>query len=108
MHFLPENIGFATFLKCACSSALFVARPDWDKWGHMETNDAICIVPPLQRKYGSSNPTWSRTALKIERHFYWSETLQTTRQEAGASVYFLALIVYTFTQAGRRIGIITT
>jgi len=27
MRFLPENIGFATFLKCACSSALFTAWP---------------------------------------------------------------------------------
>ena len=25
VRFLPENIGFATYLKCACSSALFTA-----------------------------------------------------------------------------------
>ena len=27
MRFLPENIGFATFLNCACSNALFTLCP---------------------------------------------------------------------------------
>ena len=53
MHFLPENIGFATFLNCACSNALFTLCPYQDKRRHMETYDDIW---KLMRTYDKSLP----------------------------------------------------